>query len=201
MDNSRFLCMHRVRVALSQVKGLVIGAAGGAIHIISTAYAQVRRCCAQVVHMFVHRQHAGHEDLPRGWKRSPETAPQVSYRSESDKAPPCMRWRGLARPRHTKARQLPGFAGAARRPPVPDARARDRFPGSSHVSGVAPRWCPFPTVKAFLPPPRARAQDPAASKSRLFPLSTRLPQEKGNYRHPAVVIHRLAHSLSTSDRM
>ena len=66
MDNSRFLCMHRVRVALSQVKGLVMGAAGGGIHSISTAYAQVRGCCAQVVHMFVHRQHAGHEDLPRG---------------------------------------------------------------------------------------------------------------------------------------
>ena len=201
MDNSRLLCMHRVRVALSQVKGLVIGAAGGAIHIISTAYAQVRRCCAQVVHMFVHRQHAGHEDLPRGWKRSPETAPQVSYRSESDKAPPCMRWRGLARPRHTKARQLPGFAGAARRPPVPDARARDRFPGSSHVSGVAPGVVPVSNGESILTAsasPRAR---PAASKIPGFPLSTRSPQKKGNYRHPAVVIHRLAHSLSTSDRM
>ena len=29
-----------------------------------------------------------------------------------------------------------------------------RFPGSSHVPGVAPRWCPFPTVRAFLLPPR-----------------------------------------------
>jgi hypothetical protein len=67
-----------------------------------------------------------------------------------------------------QADQLPGFAGAARRPPVPDTRARDRFPGSSHVPGVAPRWCPFPTVKAFLLPPRARAQDPAASKFRDF---------------------------------
>ena len=201
MDNSRFLCMHRVWVALSQVKGLVMGAAGGGIHSISTAYAQARRCCAQVVHMFVHRQHAGHEDLPRGWKRSPETAPQVSYRSESDKAPPCMRWRGLARPRHTKARQLPGFAGAARRPPVPDARARDRFPGSSHVSGVAPGVVPVSNGESILTASASTRARPAASKIPGFPLSTRLPQKKGNYRHPAVVIHRLAHSLSTSDRM
>jgi hypothetical protein len=43
---------------------------------------------------------------------------------------------------------------ASRAPPVPGIRARDRFPGSSHVPGVAPRWCPFPTVRAFLLPPR-----------------------------------------------
>ena len=201
MDNSRFLCMHRVRVALSQVKGLVIGAAGGAIHIISTAYAQVRRCCAQVVHMFVHRQHAGHEDLPRGWKRSPETAPQVSYRSESDKAPPCMRWRGLARPRHARtASCLASLAPRAARRCQTPVRGTG-FPAPPTFPGSPPGWCPFPTVKAFLPPPRARAQDPRPVKFRVFPLSTRLPQKKGNYRHPAVVIHRLAHSLSTSDRM
>jgi hypothetical protein len=41
-----------------------------------------------------------------------------------------------------QARQLPGFAGAARRPPVPDAHARDRLPGSSHVPGVTPKVVP-----------------------------------------------------------
>jgi hypothetical protein len=61
-----------------------------------------------------------------------------------------MRWRGLARPRHAKARQLPDFAGAARRPPVPDARARDRFPGSSHVSGVAPGVVPVSNGESIL---------------------------------------------------
>ena len=74
MDNFRFLCMHRVRVALSQVKALWRVRPGRGIPRISTAYAQVGRSCAQVIHMFVHRQHAGHEDLPRGWKRSPEKA-------------------------------------------------------------------------------------------------------------------------------
>ena len=47
------------------------------------------------------------------------------------------------------------FADAARRPPGPGTRARGRSPGSSHVPGVAPGWCPFPVVKAFLLPPQA----------------------------------------------
>ena len=38
---------------------------------------------------------------------------------------------------------------AARRPPGPGTRARDRSPGSSHAPGVAPRWYPFPAVKHF----------------------------------------------------
>ncbi len=100
-----------------------------------------------------------------------------------------------------RADQLPGSADATRRPPVPDTRARDRLPGSSHVPGVTPRWYPFPTVKAFLLPPRARAQDPAVSKFRVSPLSTRYAQKAGSYPHLTVVIHRLAHSMSTSNRM
>ncbi len=63
------------------------------------------------------------------------------------------------------ADQLAGFAGAARRPPGPGTRASGRSPGSSRVPGVAPGWCPFPTVKAFLLPPRAprKALRPAIS--------------------------------------
>ncbi len=63
------------------------------------------------------------------------------------------------------AGQLAGFAGAARRPPGPGTRASGRSPGSSHVPGVAPGWCPFPAVKAFLLPPRAprKALRPAIS--------------------------------------
>ena len=88
-----------------------------------------------------------------------------SCRAESGKAPPCMRWRGLTRPRRARpASWLASLAPrAARRGQVP-ARA-DRSPGSSHVPGVAPGWCPFPTVKAFLLPPRAprKALRPAIS--------------------------------------
>ena len=61
--------------------------------------------------------------------------------------------------------QLAGFADAARRPPGPGTRARGRSPSSSRVPGVAPGWCPFPTVTAFLLPPRAprKALRPAIS--------------------------------------
>ena len=54
-----FLCMHRVRLALSQVKPLSWLRPGSGIPSISTAYAQARRRCAQVIHMFVHRQQGG----------------------------------------------------------------------------------------------------------------------------------------------
>ena len=95
-----------------------------------------------------------------------------SCRAESGKAPPCMRWRGRARPRRARPASCLVFAGAARRPPGPGTRARDRSPGSSRVPGVAPGWCPFPAVKAFLLPPRAprKALRPAIS---CFPLSTK----------------------------
>jgi hypothetical protein len=45
---------------------------------------------------------------------------------------------GLAAP----ADQLPGFSGAARRPPGPDTRVKHRFPGPSHVPRVAPEVVP-----------------------------------------------------------
>ena len=45
--------------------------------------------------------------------------------------------------------RLPGLLGPTGRPPVPCTRLRYRFPGPSHVPGVASGWCPFPTVKYF----------------------------------------------------
>ena len=39
--------------------------------------------------------------------------------------PPMYEMGGLARHRHARSGQLPGFAGATRRPPVPSIRARD----------------------------------------------------------------------------
>ena len=56
VDNSGFLCMHRMRLALSQVKALLWLRPGSVIPSISTMCAQARRRCAQVIHMFVHRQ-------------------------------------------------------------------------------------------------------------------------------------------------
>jgi len=65
------------------------------------------------------------------------------------KAPPCMRWRGLARPRRTRSASC--LAARRRGPP-----ARARHPREAPVSrllprsGVAPGRCPFPTVNVFL---------------------------------------------------
>jgi hypothetical protein len=39
--------------------------------------------------------------------------------------PPMYEMGGLVRHRHARSGQLPGFAGATRRPPVPSIRARD----------------------------------------------------------------------------
>jgi hypothetical protein len=60
--------MHRVRLALSQVKPLSWLRPGSGIPSISTAYAQARRRCAQVIHMFVHRQQGS---SPAGWPIRP----------------------------------------------------------------------------------------------------------------------------------
>jgi len=40
-------------------------------------------------------------------------------------------------------RQLPGFPGTARRPPVPNAHVNGRFPGYSHVPGLPPDGARF----------------------------------------------------------
>jgi hypothetical protein len=97
VDNSRLLCMHRVRVALSQVKGLVMGAARRRnpqhFHRVCTGSVRLRtnrpHGCAQVTGrqssyragrwprinspvLACQGLHAGREDL--AWMRSPETA-------------------------------------------------------------------------------------------------------------------------------
>ena len=85
-------------------------------------------------------------------------------RAESGKAPPCMRWRGLARPRRAC---WPVAWSSPRHAPPAGARypRENRSPGSSHVPGVAPGRCPFPAVKAFLlpPQPQRKALPPAIS--------------------------------------
>ena len=111
----------------------------------------------------------------RGWHYGGCRRPawhRRSCRAESGKAPPCMRWRGLTRPRRARPASWLAWPAprAARRGQVP-ARG-DRSPGSSRVPGASPRWCPFPTVKALLLPPRTprKGLRPAIS---CFPLSTK----------------------------
>jgi hypothetical protein len=56
VDNSGFLCTHRHGWRFSQVRGLPWMRLGSGIPSISTAHAQAQRCCAQVIHIFVHSQ-------------------------------------------------------------------------------------------------------------------------------------------------
>ena len=56
VDNSGFLCTHRRGWRFSQVRGLPWMRLGSEIPSISTAHAQAQRCCAQVIHIFVHSQ-------------------------------------------------------------------------------------------------------------------------------------------------
>ena len=42
-----------------------------------------------------------------------------------------------------RIRQLPGFPGAARRPPVPNTHLNRRFPGYSRVPGLPPDGARF----------------------------------------------------------
>ena len=117
---------------------------------------------------------AGPQIIAAGIPRLPEVPDPAtrSCRAESGTAPPCMRWRGRARPHRAGWPVAWSSPRAARRPPGPGTRARGRSPGSSHVPGVAPGWCPFPAVKALLLPPQAprKTLRPAIS---CFPLSTK----------------------------
>jgi hypothetical protein len=75
--------------------------------------------------------------------------------AECNKAPSTYEMEGaLLWPRRPGSASCPATPAlrAARRGQAPGRWSR--FPGRSHVSGVAPRRCPFPTVKAFLRPSR-----------------------------------------------
>jgi hypothetical protein len=112
-----------------------------------------------------------------------------SRRAESGTAPPCMRWRGRARPRRADWPVAWSSPRAARRPPGPGTRARGRSPGSSRVPGVAPGWCPFPAVKALLLPPQAPRKALRPAISCCSAIHGRL------HRKQAVI--RISHRLST----
>lgn len=178
---------------------------GSEIPSISTVHAQAQRCCAQVIHIFVHSQQASSPlaarqaaadqragatgDTVRGrgckaiglarmrscknpaadarrhlglavgdggfgacwpWSRRGRvgTSPVLAAvtrviaagiltiagvpvleedvpAGQNQTRPPMYEMGGLARHRHARSGQLPGFAGATRRPPVPSIRARD----------------------------------------------------------------------------
>jgi hypothetical protein len=107
-----------------------------------------------------------------------------SRRAESGRAPPCMRWRGRARPRRAGWPVAWSSPRAARRPPGPGTRARGRSPGSSRVPSVAPGWCPFPAVKALLLPPQAPRKTLQQAISCFSAIHGRLHREQAVIRIP-----------------
>jgi hypothetical protein len=107
-----------------------------------------------------------------------------SGRAESGTAPPCMRWRGRARPRRAGWPVAWPSPRAARRPPGPGTRARGQPPGSSRVPGVAPGWCPFPAVKALLLPPQAPRKTLQPAISCFSAIHGRLHREQAVIRIP-----------------
>jgi hypothetical protein len=84
---------------------------------------------------------------------------------------------------------------AARRGQVPVQG--DRSPGSSHVPGVAPGWCPFPNGENISTASAGAAQEPAAQSFQVFRYPRRNPRKTGSYPHLTPVIHGFVHSLST----
>jgi hypothetical protein len=99
-----------------------------------------------------------------------------------------MRWRGPCRPRRSGSASCP--VPRRRAPP-----ASARYPREPPVSrpfprpGVALGWCPFPTVKAFLPATASIAQEPAVIHFEFF----RCP----HVAHRTRMVIRTPHWLST----
>jgi len=137
----------------------------------------------------------------RGWhfRLSPARRSRQGHsgRAEPDKAPPCMRWRGLARPHRTgwsvawPCRRRAPHAGARHPYEAPVSRLLPRSRGRPQVVPVssggiflldtrAPRKSLRPAISGFLRYPR------------------RNPQKAGSYPPLTAVIHRFIHSISSA---
>ena len=116
-----------------------------------------------------------------------------------------MRWRGPCAWHRHPIGELPRLPSAERRPPGPGTRSKYRFPGPPHVPGVAPRWCPFPTVKAFLLPQPVSRKSLREFISSFFPVHTlstkpsRLSARHPSYPPPyAQPVHNLTRKPATA---
>jgi len=101
-------------------------------------------------------------------------------------APPCMRWRGLARP-YSPACRLLGWPvtqllSAADRTACADARLELRSPGAPCVPESPPDRYPREVVSAFLLPGQAAAQDLHESNIKILWPSTGRPPLSPAYR-------------------
>jgi hypothetical protein len=122
-----------------------------------------------------------------------------SVRTESGRAPPCMRWRGPARPRRTG---WPVAWPCWRRAPPAGAR----HPREGPVSRLLPRSRGRPQVmpvseRCISTACAGAAQEPAAGHFQVFRYPQKNPRKPCSYPHLTAVIHELAHSLSTGSRV
>ena len=109
-------------------------------------------------------------------------------RAECNKAPSMYQMEGACGPRRSGS-------ASCRFPRRHAPPASARYPREPPVSRLFPRpgvalgWCPFPTVKAFLPAAGSVAQEPAVIHFELF----RCP----HVAHRMRMVIRMSHSLST----
>ena len=87
--------------------------------------------------------------------------PKLGCRAQYDKAPFMYEMKGALSASPHQVGQLPGLAGAARRPPGPGTRTNHRFPGNSRVLGVGPRVVPVSNGENILTLLREVAQGSA----------------------------------------
>lgn len=122
-------------------------------------------------------------NLTRWSRRPPDSAAdRRPPTAESGKAPPCMRWRGLTRPRCAQPTSCLASLEprAARRCQIP-VRGTG-FPAPPMFPGC-PEVVPVSNGEAFLLALRARAQDPVASKFGFSAIHT-VPTETGQLSAP-----------------
>ena len=121
-----------------------------------------------------------------------------SRRAESGTAPPCMRWRGRARPRRAGWPVAWSSPRAARRGQVPARGAGLPAPPAFPAS---PRVVPVSSGESIITTAASTAQGPAASHFLLFRYPWKAPQKAGSYPHFTQVIHGFTHSLPKGCRV
>ena len=80
----------------------------------------------------------GHRRCHCGGRGHAEQVQRHSCRAESGRAPPCMRWRGPARPRRHRLASCLALPTPTRRPPGPGTHARTGLPAPPTFPGSPP---------------------------------------------------------------
>ena len=139
----------------------------------------------------------GHRRCHCGGRGHAEQVQRHSCRADSGRAPPCMRWRGPARPRRTG---WPVAWPCRRRAPPAGARYPCEGPVSRLLprSRGRPRAVPVSSGGIFLLRTRAPRKGLRGAISGFLRYPHRIPQKAGSYPHFTAVLHGFIHSLSSA---